>query len=58
MDNAINECIPKCGSCGGILPKQRKPLWWNEKALAKIKRKDKLIKDLCRLEKAKIIMSM
>ena len=41
MDSAINECIPKYSTCGGILPKQRRPLWCNEKAVAKIKKKRK-----------------
>ena len=37
LDNAMNDCIPKC--CTSTSPKNRKPVWWNKKASAKIKKK-------------------
>ena len=58
MDSATNECIPKCGTRRGISSKQRKPVWWNEKTLAKTKKKRKAYQDTCILEKAETILNM
>ena len=34
---AIDKCIPKCKT--GVNRKKRKPVWWNDKAMSKIKKK-------------------
>ena len=56
LDNAVKKFIPKCSN--GIPAQQRKPVWWNDKALTKIKEKKQITKDASSPEKPKNLLSM